>query len=299
MNPKIKRALNDPYYACKLGLNQFARYLSDERLIRWKYYLNFRKKLSLDNPQTFNEKLQWLKLNNQHEDYTQMVDKYEAKKHIASILGNDYIIPTIGVYDSFDDVDFKSLPQQFVLKCTHNSGGVIVCRDKNKLDVKKAKHKFDKWLGVNPFWKNREYPYKNIKPRIIAEQYMTNDDSSPELTDYKFFCFDGYVDCVMVCLDRHLNDTKFYFFNKDWELLRLNIRGKKAPEGFTIPKPKTMDEMFAIASKLSMGMKFVRIDLYEIRGHVYFGEYTFFPDSGLDPNLLPETDRYFGDLIKL
>ena len=128
---------------------------------------------------------------------------------------------------------------------------------------------------------------------------MTNDDSSPELTDYKFFCFDGYVDCVMVCLDRHLNDTKFYFFNKDWELLRLNIRGKNAPEGFTVPKPKTMDEMFEIASKLSKGMKFVRMDLYEIRGHVYFGEYTFFPDSGLDKNILKETDIRFGNLLKL
>ena len=299
MNPKIKKALQDPYYACELVLNQLARYVSDENYVKWKYYLNFRKALNLDNPQTFNEKLQWLKLNDQHEEYTQIVDKYEAKKYISSILGEDFVIPTLGVYDSFDDIDFEVLPQQFVLKCTHNSGGVVICRDKEKLDIKKAKLKFEKWLGVNPFWKNREYPYKNIKPRIIAEQYMTNDDSSLELTDYKFFCFDGYVDCVMVCLDRHLNDTKFYFFNKDWELLRLNIRGKKAPEGFTIPKPKTMDEMFAIASQLSKGMKFVRIDLYEIRGHVYFGEYTFFPDSGLDPNLLPETDRYFGDLIKL
>ena len=299
MNPKIKKALQDPYYACELVLNQLARYVSDENYVKWKYYLNFRKALNLDNPQTFNEKLQWLKLNDQHEEYTQIVDKYEAKKYISSILGEDFVIPTLGVYDSFDDIDFEVLPQQFVLKCTHNSGGVVICRDKEKLDIKKAKLKFEKWLGVNPFWKNREYPYKNIKPRIIAEQYMTNDDSSLELTDYKFFCFDGYVDCVMVCLDRHLNDTKFYFFNKDWELLRLNIRGKNAPEGFTIPKPKTMDEMFAIASQLSKGMKFVRIDLYEIRGHVYFGEYTFFPDSGLDPNLLPETDRYFGDLIKL
>jgi hypothetical protein len=299
MNPKIKRALKDPYYACELVLNQLAMYISDQKFVKWKYYLNFHKELNMDNPQTFNEKLQWLKLNDQHEEYTQMVDKCEAKKYIASILGDDYVIPTLGVYDSFDDIDFEVLPQQFVLKCTHNSGGVVICRDKEKLDIKKAKLKFEKWLGVNPFWKNREYPYKNIKPRIIAEQYMTNDDSSLELTDYKFFCFDGYVDCVMVCLDRHLNDTKFYFFNKDWELLRLNIRGKNAPEGFTIPKPKTMDEMFEIAGKLSKGMKFVRIDLYEIRGHVYFGEYTFFPDSGLDPNLLPETDQFFGDLIKL
>lgn len=299
MNPKIKKALKNPYYACELVLNQLAPYVSDEHFVKWKYYLNFHKWLDLNNPQTFNEKLQWLKLNDQHEEYTQLVDKYEAKRVVSGLLGEDYVIPTLGVYDSFEEIDFSALPNQFVLKCTHNSGGVVICRDKADFDIGTSRRKFSRWLSVNPFWKNREYPYKNIKPRIIAEQYMTNDDSSPELTDYKFFCFDGYVDCVMVCLDRHLGDTKFYFFDKDWKLLRLNIRGKNAPEGFTIPKPKTMDEMFHIASCLSKGMKFVRIDLYEIHGHVCFGEYTFFPDSGLDPNLLPETDKYFGDLIKL
>lgn len=299
MHPKIRKALRDPYYACELVLNQLARYVDDEHFIKWKYYLNFHQRLSLDNPHTFNEKLQWLKLHDKHEEYTQMVDKYEAKKYVSSKIGEEYIIPTLGVYDSFDEIDIDDLPNQFVLKCTHNSGGVMICRDKTSLDTKKAQKQFGKWLSVNPYWKNREYPYKNVKPMIIAEQYMTNDDSSPELTDYKFFCFDGYVDCVMVCLDRHLNDTKFYFFNKDWELLRLNIRGKNAPEGFTVPKPKTMDEMFEIASKLSKGMKFVRMDLYEIRGHVYFGEYTFFPDSGLDKNILKETDIRFGNLLKL
>lgn len=299
MNPKIKKALGNPYYACELVLNQLARYVDDERFIRWKYYLNFHKKLDLENPKTFNEKLQWLKLHDQRKDYTQMVDKYEAKKYVASKIGEEFIIPTLDVYNSFDEIDIKELPDQFVLKCTHNSGGVMICRDKTSFDIKKAQKQFSKWLSVNPYWKNREYPYKNVKPRIIAEQYMTNDDSSPELTDYKFFCFDGYVDCVMVCLDRHLNDTKFYFFNHDWELLRLNIRGKNAPKGFTIPKPKTMDEMFDIASRLSKGMKFVRIDLYEIRGHVYFGEYTFFPDSGLDKNILKDTDIRFGKLLKL
>lgn len=299
MNPKIVKALKDPYCACSLLLNRVGRFVSDEKFVKWTYYLTFRKKLDLDNPQTFNEKLQWLKLYDRREEYTQMVDKCEAKKFVANLIGEEYIIPTLGVYDSFDEIDFDKLPNQFVLKCTHNSGGIIICRNKASLDIPKARRQMTKWLKKNPFWSNREYPYKNIKPRIIAEQYMTNDDSSPELTDYKFFCFDGYVDCVMVCLERHLNDTKFYFFNKDWELLRLNIRGKNAPEGFTIPKPKTMDEMFEIASHLSKGMRYVRIDLYEIRGHVYFGEYTFFPDSGLDPNLLPETDVHFGNLVQL
>ena len=299
MNPKIKKALQDPYYTCSLLLNRVGRFVSDENFVKWTYYLTFRKKLDLDNPKTFNEKLQWLKLNDRHEEYTQMVDKYEAKKYVANLIGEEYIIPTLGVYDSFDELDFDKLPNQFVLKCTHNSGGIIICRDKASLDVPKARKQMTKWLKKNPFWTNREYPYKNVKPRIIAEQYMTNDGLSQELTDYKFFCFDGNADCVMVCLERHLNDTKFYFFDKDWNFLRLNIRGIEAPDNFTIPKPKTMDKMFEIASKLSQGMKYVRIDLYEIRNRVYFGEYTFFPDSGLDKNILKETDIKFGKSLKI
>lgn len=299
MNKLLKCFVN-PYYGCSRVLHRLAPIIKDDEFyVKLGYYFAFKHKLNSSNPQSFNEKLQWLKLHDQDPNYTMMVDKYQVKEYVGKILGNDYIIPTIGVWNSFDEIDFDSLPNQFVLKCTHDSGGLVVCRDKESLDIKKAKKKIERCLKRDYYIGTREYPYRDVPHKIIAEQYMTNDDSSPELTDYKFFCFDGYVDCVMVCLDRHLNDTKFYFFNKDWELLRLNIRGKNAPEGFTIPKPKTMDEMFEIAGKLSKGMKFVRIDLYEIRGHVYFGEYTFFPDSGLDPNLLPETDQYFGNLIKL
>ncbi len=299
MNKLLKCFVN-PYYGCSRVLHRLAPIIKDDEFyVKLGYYFAFKHKLNFSNPQSFNEKLQWLKLHDQDPNYTMMVDKYQVKEYVGNILGNDYIIPTIGVWNSFDEIDFDSLPNQFVLKCTHDSGGLVVCRDKESLDIKKAKKKIERCLKRDYYMGTREYPYRDVPHKIIAEQYMTNDDSSPELTDYKFFCFDGYVDCVMVCVDRHLNDTKFYFFNKDWELLRLNIRGKNAPEGFTIPKPKTMDEMFEIAGKLSKGMKFVRIDLYEIRGHVYFGEYTFFPDSGLDPNLLPETDLYFGNLIKL
>ena len=135
-----------------------------------------------------------------------MVDKYEAKKYVANLIGEEYIIPTLGVYDTFDEINFEELPNQFVLKCTHNSGGLVICRDKSTLDVNNTRRLFNKWLITNPFWKNREYPYKNIIPRIIAEKYMTNDDSSPELTDYKFFCYDGYADCVMVCLEGLKNE---------------------------------------------------------------------------------------------
>lgn len=297
MNPKIKTALQDPYYACNLLLNHIGRFVSDEKFVKWSYYLTFHKKLNLDNPQSFSEKLQWLKLYDHHKEYTKMVDKYEAKEYVASIIGEEYIIPTLGVYNSFDEIDFDKLPDRFVLKCTHDSGGIAICRDKASFDVKAARKLLSRNLKRNKYWSSREYPYKNVKPRIIAEELMK--DSSGGLVDYKFFCFDGYADCVMICLDRHLADPKFYFFDKNWELVRINYRGKEAPEGFTVPKPENMDKMFSVAAKLSKGMRFVRVDLYNVNGSIYFGELTFFPQSGLDSNLLPEAEQRFGELLKL
>ena len=268
----------------------------------WLSY-RFKKKMGYPmdwkNPKTFNEKLQWLKVYNKKPIYTTMVDKYAAKKYVADIIGEEYIIPTLGVWDSFDDIDFDALPDQFVLKCTHDSGGLVIVRDKSKFDKEAACKKFKIAMNRNPYDVTREWPYKNVKPQIIAEKYMVDESGAKELTDYKFFCFDGKVDCVMVCLDRSTGDTKFYFFDEAWELKRLNVRGKNAPEGFTIPKPECMDEMFRIAAKLSEGVPFLRVDLYQSGGKIYFGELTFFPNSGFDKNLLPETDMYFGDLIKL
>ncbi|MBQ4484449.1 MAG: glycosyl transferase [Prevotella sp.] len=297
MNPKIKKALQDPYYACSLLLNRVGRFVSDENFVKWTYYLTFRKKLDLDNPKTFNEKLQWLKLNDQHEEYTQMVDKYEAKKYVSNLIGEEYIIPTLGVYDSFDEIDFDKLPNQFVLKCTHDSGGVAICKDKYSFDVKAARKLLSRNLKRNKYWSSREYPYKTIKPRIIAEKYI--EESAGGLVDYKFFCFNGYADSVMLCIDRHLEDTKYYFFDNNWNLLRINCRGKSAPKGFTVPKQDNMDKMFSIAAQLSRGIKFVRVDLYNVNGRIYFGEMTFFPQSGLDPNLLIEAETRFGNLINV
>lgn len=253
--------------------------------------------LDLANPRTFNEKLQWLKLYNRNPLYTTLVDKVAAKKWATEKLGEQYIIKTLGVWPRFDDIDFNKLPNQFVLKCNHDSGSYVICKDKKKLDLAQAKAKLDGGLKRNFYYKFREWPYKNVPPRIIAEEYMA--DKNGVLVDYKFACFHGQVDNVMVCLDRHINDVKFYFFDRDWNLKRLNVRGKNAPEGFTIPKPPCMDEMFDIATKLSEGIPFVRVDLFECDGKIYFGEMTFFPDSGFDANLLPETDLYFGQMIDL
>lgn len=305
----------------RLNSRHFFKWIPDKEFLQMGYRILLGKKLNLNNPQTFNEKLQWLKLYDRKPIYTTMVDKYEAKKYVASIIGDEYIIPTLGVWDHFDDIDFDTLPNQFVLKCTHDSGGLVICKNKDELDKASAKKKIEKCLKRNFYWSGREWPYKNVKPRIIAEKYMedtpasdglsdgrsilflheelTTEYSTGNLTDYKFFCFDGHVDCVMVCLERSSGKTKFYFFDKDWNLKRINVRGKNAPEGFTIPKPECMDAMFDIAATLSKDLPFARVDLYQSNQHIYFGEITFFPDSGFDANLLPETDEYFGNLIDL
>lgn len=273
--------------------------LSDDKYLRKLFKAHFHRELDLLNPQTFNEKLQWLKLYDRRPEYTMMVDKYKVREYIAQTLGEEYLIPLLGVWEDPDEIDFDALPNQFVLKCNHNSGlGMCICKDKAKLDIPEVKSELRKGLKENYYLSGREWPYKNVPRKIIAEQYM-KDNYLNELRDYKFFCFNGKVDCVMVCLGRFTEETKFYFFNKEWKLMRLNIRGKNAPEGFSISKPHCMDEMFQIAATLSEGLPFARVDLYECNKKIYFGEITFFPDSGFDANLLPETDRYFGDLIDL
>lgn len=280
-------------------------YLFLRRFIPTPLYLKlcFRKRmkreLNLNDPKTFNEKLQWLKIHDQNPDYGKMVDKYTAKQWAADRIGQEYIIPTLGVWDKFEDIDFDALPNQFVLKCTHDSGGLVIVRDKSALDMEQVRIKIEKSLKNNYYYAGREMPYKKIPKRIICEEYMTDGPGKADFTDYKFYCFGGNVDCVMLCLDRASGDTKFYFFDKNWELKRYNVRGKNAPENFTLPKPTGMDEMFRIAEELSQGIPFVRVDLYQSGDRVYFGEMTFFPDSGFDPNYLPETDAYFGSLIKL
>lgn len=298
MNPKIKKALKDPYYACELIINQLAPLFCDELFVKWKYYLNFHKRLHLDNPQTYNEKLQWLKLYNHHEEYTKMVDKYEAKRYVASIIGEEYIIPTYGVYNSFEEIDFTSLPKQFVLKCTHNSGGVFICKDKAFFDIERARKQVNKWLKKNPFWKNREYPYKNVKPRIIIEQYM-EDESGYELKDYKFFCFDGTAKYIFVASDRGKNneETKFDFY--DMERILLPFSNGHPNSNKLMKKPLNFDKMIELSERLSQGIPHVRVDLYNINGRIYFGELTFFHWSGLVPFVPEKWDYEFSRWLKL
>lgn len=274
--------------------------MPDEEYLKRLFYANMGRELNLTDPNTFNEKLQWLKLYDRRPEYTMMVDKYLVRGYIAETLGEEYLIPLLGVWDDPDEIDFDALPNQFVLKCNHNSGlGMCICKDKSKLDIAKVKRELRKGLKQNYYLTGREWPYKNVPRKIICEKYMTDYPGSSDFTDYKFFCFGGKVDSVMLCLERSSGDTKFYFFDRDWNLRRYNIRGKNVPADFTLPKPENIDKMFDIAQQLSQGLPFSRIDLYLSNGNVYFGEITFFPDSGFDSNLLSETDLYFGNLIIL
>ncbi len=303
--------LKTPYKMIQpIGAMGLLNWMPDEPYLKLAYRAELGKELNLKDPQTFNEKLQWLKLYNRNPDYPQMVDKCTAKEYVAGIIGREYIIPTLGVWQHFDEIDFTHLPEQFVLKCTHDSASTIVCKHKSGFDLTEAKSTIESHLKKSIYSFGREWPYKHLKPQIIAEKYLQNDSSADddyqeteikknELTDYKFYCFNGYVDCVMICFDRESKDTKFYFFDQNWELKRINKRGIEAPDGFTLPRPTCLNEMFSIAAQLSKGIPFVRVDLYQSDKQVYFGEMTFFPQSGFDPNYLPDTDLYFGNLIDL
>lgn len=411
-------------------------------------------RLNLDAPKTFNAKLQWLKLYDRNPQYTIMVDKYAVKNYVSNKIGAEYIIPTIGVWDSVDEIDFDKLPSRFVLKCTHDSGGLVICQNKELLDISLAKEKLKRSLKSNYYWSGREWPYKNVKPRIIAEQYMADNlydykafcfnemprmvlvysnlycndgikevfydealkhfkiqnslhdntifktqrpkqytllhnlamylsakislgrcdfyeikeqfywgeittdlmnvseafpseewnanwgellvyprsgksveirenacirakivkdsvtiiisihndevnEHSKALIDYKFFCFNGVADSVMVCRGRETGNPEFYFFDKRWQLKKYNKRGMMVSDDFTLPKPDCIDEMFSIAEKLSKGIPFVRVDLFCIDGLIYFGEMTFYPDSGFDMNIVKDADAYLGKLLIL
>lgn len=296
MVEKFLKAIRDPYWALSVILRRVSPMIKDdEKFIRWEYFLGMHKKLNLDNPRTFNEKLQWLKLHDKHEEYTSLVDKHEVKKIVANILGDQYIIPTIGVWDNVEDIDFDKLPSSFVLKTTHDSGGVVVCSDKSKLDIVKAKSKLKKSLRHNFYWEHREYPYKDVKPRIIAEKYMV-DESGSELKDYKFFCFDGEPKMLYIATDRPY-DTRFDFF--DIEFNHLPFKQGHPLASKKIVKPEGFEDMVKIAARLSQGFRHVRIDLYNINGKIYFGEYTFFHFSGNVPFDPEEWDYKIGEMLKL
>lgn len=279
-------------------LSYIAPFIKDDEIfirLRWKLCMDY--PLNLENPQTFNEKLQWLKLHDRKPIYTSMVDKNEAKKYVANIIGDEYIIPTLAVYDKVEDIDFDKLPNQFVLKWTHDSGGLVICKEKSKLNVGDARKKLKKGESSNYFWRNREWPYKDVHPRIIAEQYMV-DESEIELKDYKFFCFNGKVKCLKVDFGRFKEHHANYY---DTDMNLLPFGEVKYPPNYnhTIIKPKNFKKMIELAEKLSKYIPFLRVDFYNINGKIYFGELTFFPASGMGKIQPMEWDSKLGSWIEL
>ena len=279
------------------GHKGFFNWMDDEKYLKIAYKIRMGKEINLQQPKTYSEKLQWLKLYDRKQIYTDLVDKYQVKKIVSNIIGENYIIPTLGVWDRAEDIDFDVLPDQFVLKCTHDSGGLVICKDKKKLDMAAAVKKLNACLKHNFYYAQREWPYKNVKPRIIAEKYM-EDNETHELRDYKFFAFDGRVKALFIASDRgSKEETKFDFFDENFNHLPFT---NGHPNADIIPKkPQQFELMKELASKLSKKIPQVRVDFYEVNGKVYFGEITFFHWSGMTPFEPEEWDYKFGEWIEL
>lgn len=279
-------------------LSHFGTWIPDSLYLRIMFRLKMGYKLNLKKPRTFNEKLQWLKLYNRKPEYTQMVDKAEAKKIAENILGKDYVIPTIGVWDRFEDIDFNSLPDSFVLKTTNGGGGggVIICRDKNNLNIVSAGEHLNSSLKANIYRHLKEWPYKNVKPRIIAEKYLVDD--SGELRDYKFYCFNGEPKVFLVASERFSGHrTYFDYFDMEGNHLPFTQGGANNP---VTPKlPSTFEEMKQVAKALSQGLPHIRIDLYSVDEKVFFGEFTFFDSSGFEKFTPQEWDIILGNWLEI
>lgn len=271
--------------------------IPDKLYLKIVFSLRMRKKLNLRNPMTYSEKLQWLKLYDRKPFYSKLVDKYEVKQIVADSIGEEFVIPTLGIWDNFEEIDFDKLPNQFVIKCTHDSGGLVICRDKNSLDIESARQKINKSLKRKYYFHAREWPYKNVKPRIIVEKYL--EDETGELRDYKFFCFNGKAKAMFIATDRSSNteETKFDFFDMNFGHLPFTQGHPNTKQKIT--KPVCFKAMAQLAEKLSQNLPQVRVDFYEVKGAVYFGEITLFHYSGMTPFNPPDWDRMFGEWVVL
>lgn len=274
--------------------------MDDEEYLQRRFKAVFGRPLDLNNPITLNEKLQWLKLYDRRPEYTTYVDKYAVRKFISHTIGEKYLIPMIGAWDSADEIDFQQLPNQFVLKCNHNSGlGMCICSDKTKLDIDKARHDLKKGLQQNYFLYSREYPYRDVKRKIIAEQFM-QDEKRGELIDYKLQCFNGKFDSIFLCEGRFSKrGVRYHYFDKDWHYLPYCPYPDVNESELNSLRPEHFNEMIEIAETLAKGIPEVRIDLYEINGRVYFGEMTFFSQSGWDTDITYDADLIMGKKIIL
>lgn len=266
-----------------------------------RYYSVFKKRINLQSPQTLDEKIQWLKLNTYYKNtlVRDCADKYAVRKYVESCGCSVILNELYGVYDKVEEIPWNELPNQFVIKWNFGCGQNLICTDKSKLDIKSAIKKLKRWRkDTNYYLPYAEMQYKGIEPKLIVEKLIETEDGALPV-DYKLYCFNGKPDCALVCLNRNTGHPDFYFFDRNMNLKRYNKKGKNAPQDFTVPKPEGFEKIFDYAEKLSKPFPFVRADFYLEKGNVIFGELTFTPSGGYDPNRLPETQLLFGSMIKL
>lgn len=295
MFKRLRRYLADPYWAfgCDI-IKTHPNWMSDEFYIRTLWCMIMGYKLDLKKPKTFNEKLQWLKLYDRNPLYTILVDKLRVKDWVAEKIGIQYVIPTLAVWEKAEDIDIANLPDQFVLKCNHDSGSVLICKNKANLDLDEVKEKLGKALQHNFYWDAREWAYKSVKPCVFAEAYI-QDNHYDDLLTYKFLCFNGEPKLMYVTVK---NDNIWEnYYDMDFQLLNFQ---RKFPNHTTpLAKPKSFEEMKVIAAKLSKNIPHVRIDLYEVNGQIYFSEYTFYDWGGLFDFKDKRVNNLLGEYIKL
>lgn len=276
----------------------FLNKIPDKLYLRFLFRVKMGQKLDLKNPQTFNEKLQWLKIYDRKPEYTTMVDKFTVKRWVAERIGEEYIVPTLGVWESFGDIDFGELPNQFVLKCTHDSGGLVICRDKSVLDRKAAREKLEKCLKKNYYYHSREWPYKNVVPKVIAEEYL-QDAKSENLPVYKIFNFKGEPKIIQGIQNDKTEKECIDYFDLNWNKLDMRQNYPNSSREDMLLRPQQLEKMIELSRKLSSDIPFVRTDFYEVNGKIYFSEFTFYSDGGM-AKFYPEMwDKILGEWIKL
>lgn len=295
---KVKRYIRDPYYSFGYDLmSKYPHLMSDKFYLSTLWKMKMGYELNWKHPSTFNEKLQWLKLYDRNPLYTILVDKYRVKKWVADIIGEEYVIPTLAVYSSVDQIDLGQLPNQFVLKCNHDSGSVVICKDKSTFDLDAAKIVLNKALKSNFYWETREWPYKNVEPCIFAEELLS-DNGCDCLTDYKLMAFNNRVKCSFTCTSRW-SDSGLHvtFYDLNWNIMPFEryYPADKKPIG----KPVSFNKMVEFAERLSQSTLFSRIDFYEVNNTPLFGEITFYPGGGFEPFTPPSWDQTLGDWLKL
>lgn len=275
-------------------------FIPDKLYIELKYRYKVGKRLDWNSIRTFNEKIQWLKIHDRKTEYTKMVDKVSAKKYAEKIIGSKYIIPTIGVWDNCNDISLDALPDKFVIKTSHDSGGVFICKNKSRINWKRIKKEINRRLRRNYYFYGREWPYKNIPRKVIVEELLESKINldSERISDYKFMTFNGTVKCIFVCTERDSsNGLRVTFFDRQWNELPFERHYRRSD--VKIGKPESLQEMISVAERLAEGIPFARIDLYEVDGHVYFGEITLYPGSGFEEFKPDEWDAIMGKWLEL